>query len=203
MDVGEVQDVAQEKTSAPTLAYGGAAARVVSSANRAEVDEMLSVNGLLAVALVVLAGAVAGTEPWVVRPGVGVGPILLGATPVEVRKILQAPDQIHERTYAYARSLKITFSENDSVRAIYLSSGPDFTKPEPFTARTAEGIGFGSTRAEVDSWLGAGMRVVPNAGARGVEIVEPATGGILVTLYYGKVVELIVVPLRSETVPRR
>lgn len=163
---------------------------------------MLSVNGFLTVALVGLAGTVAGTEPWVVRPGIGVGPILLGATPAEVRKILQAPDQIHERTYVYARSLRIAFRDDDTVRAIYLSSGPDFTKPELFAARTAEGIGFGSTRAEVDAWLGAGMRVVPNAGARGVEIVEPATGGILVTLYYGKVVELIVVPLKSEALSR-
>lgn len=163
---------------------------------------MLSVSGVLAATLAGLAGLLAGAmgaaaaeaEPWVVRPGVGVGPVLLGASPAEVRRILRAPDQIHERTYVYAPSLRISFREDDTVRAIYLTSGPDFAKPVPFTARTAEGIGFGSTRAEVDAWLGAGMRVVPNAGARGVEIVEPAAGGILVTLYNGKVVELIVVP---------
>lgn len=169
---------------------------------------MLSANGVLAIALVGLFGASAsskeatsGSETWVVRPGVGVGPILLGASPAEVRKILQAPDQIHERTYVY-ETLKISFREDDSVRAIYLTSGPDYSKPVPFAARTAEGIGFGSTRAEVDAWLGAGLRVIPNAGARGVEIVEPAAGGILVTLYYGKVVELIVVPGRTETPSR-
>lgn len=167
---------------------------------------MLPVNGLLAVALVSLAGAVVpprsaspAAEGWIVRPGVGIGPISLGATPAEVRKILQAPDEIHERTYVYAGGLSVNFREDDTVRAIYLSSGPDYAKPVPFTARTTEGIGFGSTRAAVDAWLGAGMRVIPNAGARGVEIVEPATGGILVTLYYGKVVELIVVPAKGAT----
>lgn len=167
---------------------------------------MLSVNGLLAVTIVGLAGILVapsvasdGEEPWVVQPGVGVGPILIGATPTEVRKMLSAPDQIHERTYVYARSMKLTFRDDDTVRAIYLSSGPDFEKPIAFTARTAEGIGFGSTRAEVDAWLGKGMRVVPQAGARGIEVVESADGGILVTLYYDKVVELIVVPRKSET----
>lgn len=171
---------------------------------------MLSVNGMLTVAIVGLAvhfgspaGGWAGEESWVVRPGVGVGPIVLGATPEQVRQILQAPDQIHERTYVYARSMRITFREDDTVRAIYLSGGPDFAKPEPFAARTAGGIGFGSTRAEVDAWLGADLRVVPNAGARGVEIVEPAAGGILVTLYYGKVVELIVVPEKSARASQR
>lgn len=170
---------------------------------------MPSVNGLLAVALVGLAGLLAGPAgaaveggPWVARPGVGVGPILLGASPAAVRSLLGAPDAIHERTYVYADGLRITFREDDTVRAIYLSSGPDFTHPVPFAARTPEGIGFGSTRAEVDAWLGAGLRVIPNAGARGVEIVEPATGGILVTLYYGKVVELIVVPRKSEALSR-
>lgn len=164
---------------------------------------MLSVNGLLALALVGLTGAVAGAEPWIVQPGVGVGPIRLGATPAEVRKILQAPHEIHERTYVYARGLSIHFREDDTVRAIYLSSGPDYARPVPFTARTAEGIGFGSSRVAVDAWLGAGMRVIPNAGARGVEIVEPAAGGILVTLYEGKVVELIVVPLKSQAAQSR
>lgn len=171
---------------------------------------MLSVNGVLVATLAGLAGLLAGplgaaaaeAEPWVVRPDVGVGPVLLGASPAEVRRILQAPDEIHERTYVYARGLRITFREDDTVRAIYLSSGPDYEKPVPFTARTAEGIGFGSTRAEVDAWLGAGMRVVPNAGARGVEIVEPAAGGILVTLYNGTVVELIVVPGKPATPSR-
>ena len=171
---------------------------------------MLSVNGVLAAALVGLAGLVAGqkgaaaeAEPWVVRPGVGVGPVLLGATPEVVRALLGAPDEIHERTYVFAPSLRITFREDDTVRAIYLSSGPDYAKPVPFAARTAEGIGFGSTRAEVDAWLSAELRVVPNAGARGVEIVEPAAGGILVTLYYGKVVELIVVPEKSARASQR
>ena len=170
---------------------------------------MLSVNGVLTVALVGLAGLVGGPRGadaeaalWVVHAGAGVGPILLGASPAAVRAILGAPDAIHERTYVYADGLSIMFREDDTVRAIYLSSGPDFTHPVPFAARTPEGIGFGSTRAEVDAWLGAGMRVVPNAGARGVEIVEPATGGILVTVYYGKVVELIVVPRKSAALSR-
>jgi hypothetical protein len=126
---------------------------------------------------------------------VGVGPIRLGATPAEVRKILQAPHEIHERTYVYASGLSIHFREDDTVRASYLSSGPDYARPVPFTARTAEGIGFGSSRVAVDAWLGA--------GARGVEIVEPAAGGILVTLYEGKVVELIVVPLKSQAAQPR
>ena len=170
---------------------------------------MLSANGMLTLALVGLAGLVGGPRGanaeaalWVVHPGAGVGPILLGASPAAVRSLLGAPDEIHERTYVYARRMTITFREDDTVRAIYLTSGPDFTHPVPFAARTPEGIGFGSTRAEVDAWLGAGLRVIPNAGARGVEIVEPATGGILVTLYYGKVVELIVVPRKSEALSR-
>ena len=170
---------------------------------------MPSVNGLLALALVGLTvaavapkGSAPAYEATIVQPGVGVGPILLGASPAAVRSLLGAPDEIHERTYVYARRMTITFREDDTVRAIYLTSGPDFTHPVPFAARTPEGIGFGSTRAEVDAWLGAGLRVIPNAGARGVEIVEPATGGILVTLYYGKVVELIVVPRKSEALSR-
>ncbi len=256
VNVGDVQNVAQEKASKQTLAYraksavehGGVAApggrgsstagsemggegptsdrgaqdparretprraRSASGSDRLSIDkgqQMLSVNGLVLAALVGLVAvsaastkATSGSETWVVRPGTGVGPILLGASPAEVRKILQAPDQIHERTYVYESSLKISFREDDSVRAIYLTSGPDFAKPVPFAARTAEGIGFGSTRAEVDAWLGTGMRVIPNAGARGVEIVEPAAGGILVTLFDGKVVELIVVPGRAETIAK-
>lgn len=170
---------------------------------------MLSVNGLLTLALVGLAGAAVPTkgpapaaDTWVVRPGVGVGPVQLGATPASVRDLLGAPDEIHERTYVYAHGLSLNFREDDTVRAIYLSSGPDFAHPVPFAARTPEGIGFGSTRAEVDEWLGADMRVIPNAGARGVEIVEPAAGGILVTLFYGKVVELIVVPTKAAAAAR-
>lgn len=171
---------------------------------------MLSASGVLAATLAGLAGLLAGAmgaaaaeaEPWVVRPGVGVGPVLLGASPAEVRRILRAPDQIHERTYVYAPSLRISFREDDTVRAIYLSSGPDFAKPVPFAARAAEGIGFGSTRAEVDAWLGKELRVVPQAGARGIEVVEPARGGILVTLFYDKVVELIVVPDKPATPSR-
>lgn len=170
---------------------------------------MHSINGLLTVALVGLAGLLAvpiggaaGSEAWNVRPGVGVGPILLGASPAAVRALLGAPDEIHERVYVYARQAHISFGEDDTVRAIYLSSGPDFTQPVPFAARTPEGIGFGSTRSAVDAWLGKELRVVPMAGARGIEVVEPAAGGILVTLYYDKVVELIVVPLKSRAATR-
>lgn len=133
-----------------------------------------------------------------VRPGVGVGPILLGATTAEVRAVLGQPDEHHERVYVYTRRMKVSFDDDNTVGAIYLSSGPDFVKPVSFSARTAEGIGFGSTRAEVNAWLGKELRVVPQAGARGIEVVESAGGGILVTLYYDKVVELIVVPRKAK-----
>jgi hypothetical protein len=141
-------------------------------------------------------GAGGAAKPWLIAPGIGIGPVLLGATPAEVREHLGKPGEIHERTYVYPGGLRITFEQDDRVRAIYLSSGPDFTRPVPFSARTAEGIGFGNTRAEVDAWLGKSLRVVPMAGARGIEGVESPARGIFVTPFEGKLVEFIVVPAK-------
>ena len=92
---------------------------------------------------------------WIVVPGQSVGPLRLGMSEEEVRAAVGEPERTSFGPWEYlSGGFALCFNPaRHTVNAI-LGGGAEGGLAKAFVARTAEGIGMGSTRAEIASALG-------------------------------------------------
>jgi hypothetical protein len=120
----------------------------------------LGMVALTALAMVVAAGcskrgssalAASGTSVSI-QPGAAVGKVRLGMTQQEVIAALGNPDRNSGSALQYLQyGIEVVLNGERGVKSIICGdeNGPDSPMVKAFTGHTEEGIGLGSTRAEV------------------------------------------------------
>jgi hypothetical protein len=105
--------------------------------------------------------AVAAEKPskmspsWVVVPGKSLGPIRLGMSEAEVIAAVGNPDRTKFGSWEYfGGGYSLSFDPDNRTVSAILGGGAGGFLHARFLARTAEGIGMGSTRSEVTAALG-------------------------------------------------
>lgn len=95
---------------------------------------------------------------WVVVPGVAVGPVRIGMSQADVRAAVGEPERTSLGAWEYlSGGFAVTFSPSrHTVTAILGGNAgdPHGALVKAFVARTAEGIGMGSTRSAAVRSLG-------------------------------------------------
>lgn len=110
----------------------------------------------------------AWAAPWLIQEGSGYGPVRLGQTQAKAEESLGAPTSSEpgssdpeSRFNTYAKDTALLLNRERKVLGITITGG---------SARTASGLGIGSSWAEVRSALGSGLkrgagnRTYPNRG---------------------------------------
>jgi outer membrane lipoprotein-sorting protein len=135
----------------------------------------------------------AGGYPFDIRPGDGVGPVRLGMTEEEVIRALGEPDakpfeDVHILAY-YRHGIEVNIdTRRKTVFYIGLVLHEIMALPyKTFTGKTVEGIGIGSTEAEILQAFGPAQR--RDVGEHGIVEINYRTRGIRFTLQPGWVKE--------------
>jgi hypothetical protein len=96
----------------------------------------------LAVAAIMVGGCSKRNEPVVIEPGVAIGSVHSGMTIQQVIAGLGQPNQTIDSVLIYSHlGLQVAPGKGDVVHRVTIA--------QPFAGRTKEGIGIGSSRAEV------------------------------------------------------
>lgn len=144
------------------------------------------------------AGALPQAEAFRIRPGEGVGPVRFGMKREEVEKLLGKPDFVEGRgmSLAYHRhGLGLLVSPVRGVMLIHCNTQATFiVRVNDFAGKTAEGIGMGSTREEVEKALGKPGKTEGDAATRRLYYPEK---GLEFTLFRDKVVQLALSPTKQ------
>jgi hypothetical protein len=124
------------------------------------------------------------TTDMLIEPHVGVGPIRIGASTDNAIAALGQPDARSKKTVLIYHSfgVEVIAGTNLAVRQVFL-------KP-PFSGKTKEGIGLGSTRESVIAKLGTPTKSEKDASD---ESLQFDSGGLRLFLKQGKVVYIQVV----------
>ena len=133
--------------------------------------------------LLVVAAALAGGcskrgESTAIEPSVGVGSVHSGMTIEQVISQLGQPDETNDSTLIYSHlGLQVAPGNGDVVHRV--------TMEHPFAGRTKEGIGIGSSRADVIQAFGA--PTVAEPGTAGYEFLRYSSRGLVFQLHDGRV----------------
>ena len=132
----------------------------------------------LLAAAVLVGGCSKRSEPVAIQPGVAVGSVHSGMTIRQVIAELGQPDQTNDSALIFSRlGLQVAPGSNDVIHRV--------TMEHPFAGRTKEGIGIGSSRADVIR--GYGEPTVAKPGTSGYEFLRYSKLGLVFQLHDGKV----------------
>ena len=126
-----------------------------------------------------LAGACSRrSEPVAIEPSVAVGAVHSGMTIQQVIAELGQPDQTNDSHFQYSRlGLTVVPGRGEAVERVTIA--------HPFTGRTKENIGIGSSRADVIRAYGA--PTVAKPGTPGYDFLRYRRLGLVFQLHDGKV----------------
>ncbi len=137
-------------------------------------------------------GPLAMSRAWVIVPGEAIGPIRLGMSRDEVRAAVGEPERTSLGGWEYlSGGYAVLFSTPRQTVSAILGGDAGYPHGElakAFVARTREGIGMGSTRAEVIAALGE-PAVATGVGAGG-EVLSYR--GLVLMLVDGRVAHVTV-----------
>ena len=138
-------------------------------------------------------GAWTSSASIVIEPGVAIGPVRSGMTIEQVVAELGEPDQKKDSALEY---LNLGFSvipgkEGTVHIVLCVDSGGPFTKA--FAGRTKEGIGIGSSRADVISAYGEPTATESIDGKPGFEVLRYKPLGLMLEIGAGKVYSIAVI----------
>ena len=143
---------------------------------------MLVKNRTLTMFLVVATGLVGAcsvrSQSVAIEPGIAVGSVHSGMTIRQVMAELGQPDQTNDSVLVYSHlGLQVAPGNGEVVRRV--------TVEHPFTGRTKEGIGIGSSRADVIRAFGEPTIAKP--GTSGYEFLRYGKLGLVFQFHDGKV----------------
>ena len=138
-------------------------------------------------------GAWTSSASIVIEPGVAIGPVRSGMSIQQVVAELGEPDQKKDSALEY---LNLGFSvipgKGEVVHIVLcVDSGGTFTKA--FAGRTKEGIGIGSSRADVISAYGEPTATESIDGKPGFEVLRYKPLGLMLEIGAGKVYSIAVI----------
>jgi hypothetical protein len=141
-----------------------------------KIHTMKKIVSILSGCLVTLAAVAA--DSVAIEPGVAVGSVHSGMTIQQVITQLGQPDQTNDSALVYSRlGLQVAAGKGDVVHRV--------TMEHPFAGHTKEGIGIGSSRADV---IGAfGEPTVAKPGTSGYEFLRYKKLGLVFQLHDGKI----------------
>ena len=139
-------------------------------------------------------GQVNSNTPVSIEPGVGVGKVRAGMSMDEVIAQLGKPDgKSGSRHLEYRRlGFAVGFGRDGGVNVVMCgnSAGVNDSLAKAFTGRTKEGLGLGSSRADVVKAYGEPSEVEKDPTAR--ETLKYRPLGVTFSLLEGKVYHMIV-----------
>jgi hypothetical protein len=139
-------------------------------------------------------GQVNSNTPITIEPGVGVGKVRAGMSMDEVIAQLGKPDgKSGSRHLEYRRlGFAVGFGTDRAVKVVMCgnSSGVNDSLAKAFTGRTKDGLGLGSSRADVVKAYGEPSGV--EKGPAGRESLKYSPLGLTFSLLDGKVYHLVV-----------
>ena len=133
------------------------------------------------------------TVSTLIVPGASVGQVRAGMTSDEVAAALGKPEKIEGGRMAYGKRLgmDVLCSSKSGVTTVFCGdSMPQYPGVKLFKGRTKEGIGMGSTRADLIKGLGQPTSAKP--WAFGQEMLEYKNLGLSFVLAEGKVFNILV-----------
>jgi hypothetical protein len=142
-------------------------------------------------------GTVGPQDDFVVRPNDGLGPVKFGSTQDQVRDACGEPDRGADgQAWEYlSRGFAVVFDKPGNVRSICCGDGclrgsPPTVSPlvAAFKARTAQGVGMGSSRAMIESAFGKTEAEQP---APDYLVLTYPKIGTRFTLYQGKLIHIM------------
>ncbi len=137
----------------------------------------LRVLGFLVLATALAGGCSRQGEPVTIEPGVAVGLLHSGMTLEQVISQLGQPDRTNDSHFEYSRlGLSVVSGQGGAVERVIIA--------QPFAGRTKEGIGIGSSRADVIRAYGAPAFDKP--GTSGYEFLRYGQLGFVFQLHNGK-----------------
>jgi len=140
-------------------------------------------------------GALTSSASIVIEPGVSIGPVHSGMTIQQVVAELGEPDQTKDSALEY---LKLGFWVTPGKEGVvHIVLCVDADKDGPFTnafaGRTKEGIGIGSSRADVISAYGEPTATESIDGKPGFEVLRYRPLGLVFEIGAGKVHSIAVI----------
>ena len=135
--------------------------------------------------LLVVAAALAGgcskrSESTAIEPGVSVGSVHSGMTIEQVISQLGPPDNTNRSHLEYRHlGLNVVPAQGGTVEKVIIG--------HPFAGRTKEGIGIGSSRADVIQAYGTPVDDTPESQTQGDEVMWYGRLGLIFQLHNGKV----------------
>ena len=128
-----------------------------------------------------------------IEPGVRVGAVRKGMRPEDVTaKMGMADKTVGKVSFYYALGFSLSYASDGTVRKVYCGKIPGVDEPlaKPFEGRTKEGIGIGSTRAEIIKVFGKPL--VGKTANPTEERLAYSTTGLLFILLDDKVCQITV-----------
>ena len=134
-------------------------------------------------------GALTSSASMTVEPGVSVGPLHPGMKKQDVIAVLGEPSHEHDGVLGYYDLGIVLLPEKGGLLEFVVCSGGN-AKYKPFAGHTKEGIGIGSSRADVISAYGEPTTIVPGRGVPEHSTLVYKPRGIKVRVKENKVSEL-------------
>lgn len=133
---------------------------------------------LLVIATILVGACSVRSQSVAIEPGIAVGSVHSGMTIQQVIAELGQPDQTNDSALVYSQlGLQVAPGKTNVVHRV--------TIVHPFAGRTKEGIGIGSSRADVIRAFGE--PTVAKPGTSGYEFLRYIKLGLVFQLHDGKV----------------
>lgn len=152
------------------------------------------------IALAILAGACSkrptSSAAFNIRPGYDFGPLHAGMTMEQVQAVLGPPDRKSNSNWTYANfGFWVNFGNTNHTVHIVMCSGGHTSDPavKGFVGHTQEGIGIGSTRAEVITAYGEPSATQKTPNRPDFEVLHYRPQGLDFSLDAGKVTGIAVI----------
>ena len=135
---------------------------------------------LLVVAATLAGGCSKRNESTAIEPNVGVGSVHSGMTIEQVVSQLGQPDNTNQSHLLYRHlGLNVVLGKGPTVEKVIIA--------HPFAGRTKEGMGIGSSRADVIQAYGTPTADTPESQTQGDEVMWYGRLGLIFQLHDGKV----------------
>jgi hypothetical protein len=132
----------------------------------------------LVIATVLVGACSVRSQSVAIEPGIAVGSVHSGMTMRQVIAKLGQPDQTNDSALVYSHlGIQVAPDKGEIVHRV--------TVEHPFTGRTKEGVGIGSSRADVIQAYGA--PTVAKPGTADYEFLRYTKLGLVFQLHDGKV----------------
>jgi hypothetical protein len=140
-------------------------------------------------------GPLPSSASLVIEPGVSIGPVHSGMTMEQVVAELGEPEQKQNSALEYVNLGILVVPGKDGhvqmVLCVDSSKGEPFTKS--FAGHTKEGIGIGSSRADVIKAYGQPTATQSMGGNSGFEELRYKSQGLMIEIKTGKVYSIAVI----------